>query len=296
MKMKIIVCKNGHHYDVESFSSCPFCNEPAPLENVSTSSPDTKTDHGLFSRFFKNRKGSNNHGVDSNSESQTPRETAQPKPPVKDPGTTDVWNDGNNEPSVQQNNEVQPPNGDVPVNDVPSAEDRGTTPSKGNEDPANHQPVTTPSSEDIRKKSAIIAGKTMSYFESASKARENQNSLVAEPPVGWLVCVSGNHFGEVFNIFAGNNAIGRTDENGIVLDKDVSVSRAKHALITYEPKHRQFYVKPGESRGLTYLNNSFIDEPCVLTERDIIEIGKNKLLFVPLCNDSFSWEDYISKE
>ena len=138
----------------------------------------------------------------------------------------------------------------------------------------------------------------MSYFSAATSGSENntKQDVPTDPVVGWLVCISGKHFGESFSIGAGKNSIGRNDDNRIVLYKDNKVSRTKHALITFEPKKRFFYLQPGDSSGLTYLNDDYIDESKKLKPKDIIELGDSKFLFVPLCDETFSWEEYLPKE
>lgn len=153
----------------------------------------------------------------------------------------------------------------------------------------------------VKQASASSEGKTMSYFSAMTSGasagnRERKANEPIDPVVGWLVCVHGEHFGESFNIGAGINSIGRNASNRIVLSRDSSISREKHALLTYEPKHRKFYVKPGDSSGLTYVNDEYITETRLLVSRDIVEIGSSKFVFVPLCGDDFTWEDHMNRE
>ncbi|MBP5461089.1 MAG: FHA domain-containing protein [Lachnospiraceae bacterium] len=120
-----------------------------------------------------------------------------------------------------------------------------------------------------------------------------------DPVCGWIVCVAGMHFGEFFPICAGKNSIGRSPSNRIVLYKDKSVSRERHASIVYEPQKRHFYLQPGngDNTGLTYLNEEYIDSSKQLKEYDVIGLNTTcKFVFVPLCGESFSWEEYLSKE
>lgn len=152
----------------------------------------------------------------------------------------------------------------------------------------------------IQRASAGGDGKTVGVF---STGKENPLSVASsaedapvDPVVGWLVCIKGKHFGESFHISAGKNSIGRSPENNIVLRKDNSVSRSKHALLVYEPKKRNFYLQPGDSSGLTYLNDEYITESKKMAPRDIIELGDSQFMFIPLCGESFTWEDYITKE
>ena len=80
--------------------------------------------------------------------------------------------------------------------------------------------------DDIKRVSANEDGKTMGFFDMRMKAiDENRQDVkgsasqlavpVASPrkqmklPVGWLICTKGPHFGEEFQLHAGNNSIGR---------------------------------------------------------------------------------------
>lgn len=111
-----------------------------------------------------------------------------------------------------------------------------------------------------------------------------------EPVVGWLVCIEGEYYGESFNLKMGRNFIGRAQSMDIVLAKDNSVSRDKHAIVLYEPKKREFLAQPGDSRSLFYLN----DEVVLMTEKlkkgDVLTLGNTKLMFIPCCGPDFAWE------
>lgn len=161
----------------------------------------------------------------------------------------------------------------------------------------------------IRQASASDEGKTLSYFSAvtaaapavaaAAPAAGGTSASAApkaiDPVVGWLVSIEGPHFGESFSIHSGMNSIGRNTSNRVVLDRDKAVSREKHAFITYEPKHRQFYVKPGDSSGLVYINGEYIDSNRQIKPREVLEIGSSKLVFVPFCTEEFGWEDVLNK-
>ncbi len=144
----------------------------------------------------------------------------------------------------------------------------------------------------VKKVASTNEGKTVGFFSMG-----NTNSPAAtEPVVGWIVCIKGEHFGEAFNIAAGRNSIGRGEDNKIILPRDGSVSRNKHAWLTYEPKKREFFIQPGDGSGLSYLNGDNIMESKKLTAKDILEFGNGQYMFVPLCDESFTWEDYMIKE
>ena len=112
-----------------------------------------------------------------------------------------------------------------------------------------------------------------------------------EPVVGWLVCIKGEAFGEGFKLKSGRNFIGRASNMDVVLTGDATVSREKHAIVLYEPKRRKFMVQAGESRELFYLNDEVVLTAEELKAKDVLTIGKTKLLFVPCCDDSFGWDE-----
>ena len=115
------------------------------------------------------------------------------------------------------------------------------------------------------------------------------NSL---PVVGWLVCLKGPGEGKSYAIRENRNFLGRSKTMDIAIEDDDSVSREKHAVITYVPKQKFFLAQPGESRELFYVNDKVVLENVTLNAKDILEIGRSKFMFVPLCGEKFSWDEY----
>lgn len=111
-----------------------------------------------------------------------------------------------------------------------------------------------------------------------------------DPVVGWLVCVEGADRGRDFRIRSEKNFIGRAETMDVCIPGDDTISRENHAIISFNPKSRQFKLHPGESRGLVYLNGDEVDGPSGIKAGDNIELGQTKLMFVPLCTDTFTWE------
>lgn len=112
-----------------------------------------------------------------------------------------------------------------------------------------------------------------------------------EPVCGWLVCVQGAQRGLDYKIRLGKNFIGRADDMDIQILGDNSISRRNHAIIVYDPKSRGTVLLPGESSGLAYLNEDAVYMPQELSPYDVIELGKSRFIFVPLCGDHFEWKD-----
>lgn len=110
---------------------------------------------------------------------------------------------------------------------------------------------------------------------------------------GWLVIVGGKGFGRSVEIGTGQNQIGRDRTNRISLPfGDGTISRQAHAVVTYDPKKRNFFLTNNQSgANLTYVNEDAVLAPVKLAAGDVIEIGDTKLRFVPLCCEDFDWSD-----
>ena len=121
-------------------------------------------------------------------------------------------------------------------------------------------------------------------------------SMGVEPVVGWLVCITGGHFGEDFRLKSGRNFVGRGSGMDIVISKDNAVSRDKHAIVVYEPKGRLFLVMPGESKELCYLDGDVVLTPKELKQGDKLTIGETVLMFIPCCGPDFTWDEAIKEE
>jgi hypothetical protein len=113
---------------------------------------------------------------------------------------------------------------------------------------------------------------------------------IADPVVGWLAIVEGPGRGASLNVGYGNNRIGRAPTENISLDfGDEEISRENHATITFDGRHRRFYILPGQGRNLVYVNDQPVMSPLELGGGEEIMLGQTKLRFVPFCGKSFDW-------
>lgn len=110
-----------------------------------------------------------------------------------------------------------------------------------------------------------------------------------DPVVGWLVCVEGPLRGTDWHLHAGYNYIGR-EVGDIHIKGDSQISREKHATVAYYNKNHTYYVGPAEGRNIIELNGEPVFAATQLSSGDIIVIGTTKLMFVPLCGESFAWD------
>ena len=117
-----------------------------------------------------------------------------------------------------------------------------------------------------------------------------QERMGFDPVVGWLACVEGPSKGKSYTIRGGINSIGRGDRMDIVITGDLKISSENHAKISYSEKNNRFNLLPGEGRNIIYLNDEEVFTPMPLKAYDLIDFGETKLIFVPLCGESFSWK------
>lgn len=110
-----------------------------------------------------------------------------------------------------------------------------------------------------------------------------------EPVVGWLACIAGPEQGRDWRLVSGRNAIGRGDGMAVRLGADASVSRDRHAVLSFDPRRGSFSLAPGEGQGLVYCNAQEVVVPVTLAAFDRIEVGASTLVFVPLVGEHFSW-------
>ena len=112
---------------------------------------------------------------------------------------------------------------------------------------------------------------------------------VMDPVTGWLVCIDGPSKGRDYRILTEKNFLGRADGMDIQILGDNNIAKRNHAVFVYDYKKRRTFLLPGDSQGLVYVNDEAIFTPIELNRYDIIELGKSKFLFIPLCGDEFEW-------
>lgn len=130
-------------------------------------------------------------------------------------------------------------------------------------------------------------GKTVAVF---------QKKMSFEPMVGWLVCIEGSEKGKDYKIYVKNNTIGRSEKMDICIKGDTTISRENHARLAYDEKHNAFYLIPAENTNTIYLNEEPVYVPSRLKAYDMIEFGDCKLVFVPFCNEKFTWQTGFKQE
>lgn len=282
--MKAIRCSNGHWYDSETYDKCPHCGQ-ANTAIQTHSEKNVKESKKGFSLLKKGKK--NKTGDATVVEKHKPTTVSMAKrqsSATHDDITERFFADIDDDKTMSM---FEP--GDISGATIKSSVLRS--------DVVQKKTPSEPLAASVQRVSAMDEGKTLSYFNAMTNQGDDVGTTSAnkmsEPVVGWLVAISGVHIGESFQIYVGKNTIGRSDENKVVLGLDKSVSRKNHAIIIYEPKRREFYLQSGNSDGLIYLNDSFVNGSEIMKNKDTLEIGSSKLIFIPLCGTDFSWEQYM---
>lgn len=275
--MKLTKCEKKHFYDADKYSECPHCDKtsqaqvqttpktfkPSADVVVAPESDDTST----FSLHSNTETKSGKNKVAAGSEGE--QASVNPLKPSTPPEAVKI-------PAVAGEGEVKPAEDYVPKPIVQKTAQLRPTPPSG-EKSLHSQLRSVVSHEKVDEQ------RTVAFYGT-----ENTH-----PVVGWLVCISGEHLGESFNLKAGQNFIGRALIMDVPLSKDASVSRNKHAIVTYDPVGRMFFVQPGESNGLTYVGKELLLTPRPISAYEHIKVGQCELVFVPFCGEKFAWEDYI---
>ncbi len=128
---------------------------------------------------------------------------------------------------------------------------------------------------------------TRVMFKRSSSSKEEKE----DPIVGWLVIVNGKGKTNVLTLGYGMNSIGRSPDERVSINfGDEQISRNKHAIITYDPRGRKFYVQHGGGKNLTYLGDQVLLVPMELKGGEEILIGQTTLRFMPLCGEHFDWQ------
>lgn len=122
-----------------------------------------------------------------------------------------------------------------------------------------------------------------------TRTRESRASTISGNTVGWLVCIEGVSQGENFTLREGSNYIGRAASMDVPLLYEPTVSREKHAVITYDNISNSYLLSSPEYADRTFCNGKPVPTEKVLKNRDLITLGDCSLLFIALCNASFRW-------
>ncbi|MDP2284733.1 MAG: FHA domain-containing protein [Pseudohongiella sp.] len=124
----------------------------------------------------------------------------------------------------------------------------------------------------------------------------NTSHPVSTRTAGWLSIIKGPGAGSSLALGYGANSLGRAVSERVSLNfGDKQISRQGHAVVTYDPRGKTFYLQSGGGPNLTYLNEQLVLIPTVLSAGDRIQIGETTLHFTPLCGPDFDWQTILNE-
>ena len=288
--MKPVKCDNcKKFYDADRYESCPHCKDSSTTTGFSVKKEESSVEnknikfisehHEIKSKkFFSKFNTGKTESKKFQAEDSTETEKAEPltNGSIELSKGESLINSSLDEKTIDNNSEYEDIYSDSSAASVQSQREISET-----------EPVAMPISEAIKKADAVQNStdqKTVAFYNFSNDI---------EPVVGWLICIKGEYHGASFNLKSGRNNIGRALTMDVALAQEKSVSRERHASITFEPHQQKFFIQSGDGNGLTYVNNELLMMFKELQPYDIISLGTCELMFLPLCGERFSWEDHM---
>jgi FHA domain len=155
--------------------------------------------------------------------------------------------------------------------------------------PREAPPVSNPMSSSLGSPS-LSSVPPMERTVAVPKISDAAGALQAKRyVVGWLIGLNGSTRGESYPVRIGRNVLGRDRRSDIIINDDQASSH--HADLVFRPEERRFILMDHNSTNGTYVNESEIEPRRDLIEKDVIRIGAQKFLFMPLIQDGFYWDD-----
>jgi hypothetical protein len=137
-----------------------------------------------------------------------------------------------------------------------------------------------------RESSAAVQAPPM---ERTSVVQRSGDAPAKRYVVGWLIGLNGTSRGEAYSVRIGRNVIGRDRRSDIVINDDQASSH--HADLVFRPEERRFILMDHNSTNGTYVNEVEIEPRRDLAAKDVVRVGSQKFLFMPLCDEGFFWDE-----
>jgi hypothetical protein len=250
--MAITKCGNGHIYDSDIYSSCPYCNNGGNGEinfgGTEAVDSDSLTSGGETEPAYFGSSGTPG-GIAGNTVGNIVGNTV----PASGPSF------GQTVPAEQR------------FNGGGGTVYRKEEPSQGNS-PVFERNSAMPNGNNI--------GKTVVV---------NMNMQGIVPVVGWIVCIDGRMRGKSYNLYSKQNTVGRDIHSDVFIEGDDTISNHQ-ANISYDERHNTFTLVPKTETNTMYLNDEAVYESAKLKEFDLIEMGSSKFVFVPFCSERLTWK------
>jgi hypothetical protein len=60
-------------------------------------------------------------------------------------------------------------------------------------------------------------------------------------------------------------------------------------VLAADPKHQRYFLVPGNSTNLAYVDDQPLLESCEIVDKAVIQIGETKVLFIQLFGNYLEW-------
>ena len=110
------------------------------------------------------------------------------------------------------------------------------------------------------------------------------------PVAGWIVCLKGPVRGQSYTLYCKQNTIGRDRDRDVCIQGDNTIS-GHQANIAYDMKHNIFTIVPKTETNTMYLNDEPVYEAAKLKAHDLIEMGRSIFVFIPFCGERYTWKE-----
>lgn len=108
---------------------------------------------------------------------------------------------------------------------------------------------------------------------------EEEKGFAGRKVVAILVTYTPDPHGKVFNIYEGNNTIGKDLRQDISLTADPAISK-EHLKILYREAEGKFWAIDQNSSNGTFINDVFAGDKTELNNGDVITLGSTRLVFL----------------
>ncbi len=139
-------------------------------------------------------------------------------------------------------------------------------------------------------------------WEKRSKISEKTEMVQANNCVGWLLAVRGPNKGRSYEVFAGQNSVGRSRECAVCITADQAVSGIQ-CIVGYDHVSREYFICGSErSSAITRFNGkrlhgeAALEHGSIITLSDDTKLPDGKMIpgtvlrFIPACDEFFSWD------
>lgn len=155
-------------------------------------------------------------------------------------------------------------------------------------DEQTRQTMATSDDDDV---TIILSAADLDGAKKPVSAKPETKSNQAQFLAGWLCVRSGNAGNRAYNLTLGRNKVGRGTSNQVCIDiGDNMISQDNHVAVVADPKTKKFYLVPGDSTNLAYLNGHPIMETMEVSDKDVIQVGTTDLILVQYYGNYVDWD------